>query len=86
VFKVHFKKSVENDLKALVKADQKRMLEQIGKVLAQDPDEGKALSGEFKGLFRWRAGQFRVIYEIQKDVLTILILKNGHRKGIYCSE
>ena len=68
MFKVHFKKSVENDLKTLVKADQKRMLEQIGKVLAQDHDEGKALSGEFKGLFRWRAGQFRVIYEIQKDV------------------
>ncbi|MDH5564711.1 MAG: type II toxin-antitoxin system RelE/ParE family toxin [Nitrospirota bacterium] len=86
MFKVHFKKSVENDLKTLVKADQKRMLEQIGKVLAQDHDEGKALSGEFKGLFRWRAGQFRVIYEIQKDVLTILILKNGHRKDIYCSE
>ena len=86
MFKVHFKKSVEKDLKTLVKADQKRMLEQIGKVLAQDHDEGKALSGEFKGLFRWRAGQFRVIYEIQKDVLTILILKNGHRKDIYCSE
>jgi mRNA interferase RelE/StbE len=85
VFKVHFKKSVERDLKTLVKADQKRMLEQIGKVLAQDPDEGKALSGEFKGLHRWRAGQFRVIYEIHKDVLTILILKNGHRKDVYRS-
>jgi len=85
VFKVHFKKSVEKDLKTLVKADQKRMLEQIGKVLAQDPEEGKALSGEFKGLYRWRVGQFRVIYEIQKEGITILILINGHQKDVWRS-
>ena len=83
MFKVHFKKSVEKDLKALPKADQKKMLEQIGKVLAKDPYEGKALSGEFKGLYRWRTGHFRVIYEIQKHVLIILVLKIGHRKDVY---
>ena len=75
MFKVQFKKSVEKDLKALPKADQKRTLEQLGKVLAKDPYLGKALSGEFKGLYRWRIGRFRVIYEIQKNVLIILVLK-----------
>jgi mRNA interferase RelE/StbE len=74
---------VEKDLKALPKADQKRTLEQIRKVLATDPYQGKALSGEFKGLYRWRIGRFRVIYEIQKDVLIILVLKIGHRKDVY---
>ncbi len=83
MFKVYFKKSVEKDLKALPKADQKRMLEQIGKVLAKDPYKGKVLSGDFKGLYRWRTGRFRVIYEIQKEVLIILILKIGHRKDVY---
>lgn len=83
MFKVRFKKSVEKDLKALPKADQKRMLAAIGTVLATDPYEGKALSGEFKGLYRWRTGHFRVIYEIQKDILVILILKIGHRKDVY---
>lgn len=77
------KKSVEKDLRALSKADQKRTLEQIGKVLANDPSQGKALSGEFKGLYRWRTGRFRVIYEIQKEVLIILVLKIGHRKDVY---
>jgi len=75
VFEVQFKKSVEKDLRALSKADQKRVLEQIGKVLAKDPHLGKALSGEFKGLYRWRIGRFRVIYEVQKEVLLILVLK-----------
>ncbi len=83
MFKVQFKKSVEKDLKALPKVDQKRTLDQIGKVLAKDPYQGKALSGEFKGLYRWRIGRIRVIYEIQKDVLIILVLKIGQRKDVY---
>jgi mRNA interferase RelE/StbE len=83
VFEVHFKKSVEKDLRVFPKNDQRKVLEQIGKALAKDPYLGKALSGEFKGLYRWRTGQFRVIYEIQKDVLLILVLKIGHRKDVY---
>jgi len=85
VFKVQFKKSVEKDLKALPKADQKRTLEQIGRAFTKDPCQGKALSVEFKGLYRWKIGRFRVIYEIQKDVLIILVLKIGHRKDVYRS-
>lgn len=83
MFEVQFKKSVEKDLKALPKLDQRKVLEQIGKVLAKNPYLGKALSGDFKGLYRWRTGRFRVIYEIHKDVLIILVLKIGHRKDVY---
>ncbi len=82
MFKVQFKKSVEKDLQGLPKADKNRTLEKIGKVLAKDLYQGKALSGEFKGLYRWRTGRFRVIYEIQKNALIILILKIGHRKDV----
>ena len=85
MFEVQFKKSVEKDLRKFPKADQKRVLEQIGKILAKDPYLGKALSGEFKGLYRWRTGRFRVIYEVHKDVLIILILKIGHRNDVYRS-
>ncbi len=83
MFKVVFKKSVQKDLRGLPNAYQKRTLEQIGKVLTKNRYQGKALSGEFEGLYRWRTGQFRVIYEIQKDVLIILVLKIGHRKDVY---
>lgn len=83
MFEVHLKKSVEKDLRVFSKNDQKKILEQIRKTLAKDPYLGKALSGEFKGLYRWKTWQFRVIYEIQKDVLLILVLKIGHRKNVY---
>ena len=32
---------------------------------------------------RLRVGDYRIIYEIQNDVLIILVLKIGHRKEIY---
>lgn len=83
MFEVRFKKSVEKDLRAIPKVDKKRLLEQIGKILAKDPYRGKALTGEFKGLYRWRTGRFRVIYEIQNNRLVILVLKIGHRKDVY---
>ena len=44
---------------------------------------GKALVGDKKGLWRYRIGNYRLIVEIQDDVLIVLILTFGHRKDGY---
>lgn len=82
-FEVLFKKTVQKDLAVLPKKDRQRVMEAIEHELAQDPFRGKSLAGEFKGLYRWRVGRFRVIYEIQKSALVILVLRVGHRKDVY---
>ena len=44
----------------------------------------KPLSGEFKGLYRLRVGDYRVIYSIDSSpTRRINILLIGHRKDIY---
>ncbi|MER3423919.1 MAG: hypothetical protein C4293_12485 [Nitrospiraceae bacterium] len=53
------------------------------KELAEDPYQGKALTGEFKGLCRWRVGRFRIVYEIQRSASIVLVLRIGHRKDVY---
>lgn len=83
MFEIQFKKSVKKDLQKLSKADQKQILDNIQQNLAKDPYKGKALTGEFKGLYRWRVGNIRVIYEIQTKQLIILVLKIGQRKNVY---
>lgn len=35
--------------------------------------------------YRIRVGNYRVIYNVDNNILTILILKVGHRKSIYNS-
>ena len=45
-----------------------------------DPrSRGKALTGDKKGLWRYRIADYRLIVEIKDDVLVILILTFGHR-------
>ena len=83
MFEVCFKTSVKKDLQKLSKSHQKQILEEIQERLAKDPYKGKALSGEFKGLYRWRTGNIRIIYEIQNKQLTVLVLRIGQRKDVY---
>ena len=82
-YKALIKKSALKDLHAVPKPEQKRLLEALDSKLSKDPYQGKALSGEFKGLYRWRSGKFRIIYEVQQEVLIVLVLRIGHRKDVY---
>ena len=45
---------------------------------------GKALKGNLSALWRYRIGNYRVMCELQDDVLIVLVVRLGHRKGIYC--
>lgn len=44
---------------------------------------GKALVGQYKGLWRYRIGTYRVICDIRDDELIVLTIDVGHRKNIY---
>jgi mRNA interferase RelE/StbE len=51
--------------------------------LADPRSRGKSLSGEFKGLWRYRVENYRIICDIQDDKLIVLVLKVGHRSEVY---
>ena len=44
---------------------------------------GKALSGDKKGMWRYRVGDYRIIADIQDESIIILILTVGHRREVY---
>ena len=43
----------------------------------------KALRGEYKGLHRFRAADYRVTCDIQPERVLVLVLAAGHRKDVY---
>ncbi|VAY88293.1 hypothetical protein MNB_ARC-1_1185 [hydrothermal vent metagenome] len=43
----------------------------------------KTLQGEFKGKFRLKINNYRVIFQIKDNELIITIIAIGHRKEIY---
>lgn len=52
--------------------------------LYEDPRKiGKPLKGKFKQKFRLRVGDYRVLYSINDQDKTVLIIAIGHRKDIY---
>lgn len=44
---------------------------------------GKALVGDLSGFWRYRVGKYRIICDIQQQVLLIEIIAIGKRDGIY---
>ena len=80
-YKIAFKTSVQRDLKQIDKADARLILEKIESELIEKADQVPMLKGKFKGLRKYRIGQYRVIFTLLQD--TILILRISHRKDAY---
>lgn len=72
-------KKMDKHLGLMLVRDMKSKLDDI-----EDPRSiGKALQGEYKGLWRYRIGSYRVICEIRDSKLLILAIDIGHRKDVY---
>jgi len=83
MYKVEYAKSVVKDLKALPKSIQSKAMEIVEKVLARDPQAGKPLTGPYKGLWKFRIGDYRIVYAIERTRLVVFILRIRHRKDVY---
>lgn len=44
---------------------------------------GKALKGPLGDLWRYRVGDYRVLCDLQDNVLTVLVLRIGNRREVY---
>ena len=86
-YNVKWQEKAIEDLKQVDKKSAKSIIERVKIYLPEDPISlGKPLKGIFKGLYRYRFGDYRVIYSIDKKENTILILKIGKRKEVYNQE
>ena len=81
-YEILFKESVWKDLKRIPKGDLKKNLSRVEK-LGDDPRPMgcEKLTGE--ELYRVRQGNYRIVYSIQDNELTVWVIKVGHRKDFY---
>ena len=83
-YQVKWHEKAVEDLRDVDKKTAKGLIERIKEYLPQDPISlGKPLHGEFKGLYQYRYGRYRVLYAIDRKENTLLILRVGKRKEIY---
>jgi len=53
--------------------------------LAAEPRAARAklLRGTERPLYRIRVGEYRVIYSVDDEVITVEVLRIGHRRDVY---
>lgn len=84
MYKILFHKSVKNDLKGLPKSHLEAIKRAITERLSMSPYDFRALSGKhYKGLYRLRVSDFRIIYRINEELQCVTILAIGHRRLVY---
>lgn len=47
------------------------------------PAGSKHLAGEVPPLYRVRVGDYRILYQIEEDILVLLVVHVGHRRDVY---
>ena len=82
-YRIEVKRSAAKALKKIPKPDQKRISERIDNLAENLPNPDTTKMKGNNPFHKVRVGDYRIIYEIQDDVLLILIIKIGHRKDIY---
>lgn len=85
MYTVTLTRQAEKAFAALMKS-QPAMGRRVGHAidhLARHPDAGIPLRGGLKGLYKYRVGVYRLIYEIRHTRLFITVIDIGHRREVY---
>lgn len=84
---VVYVKSAEKKLYSLEKHTAERIAKKIEYYSnTNDPlSEAKSLSGNMKGFYRYRVGDFRIIFSVDSEgtIRILTILDIAHRKDVY---
>lgn len=80
-YQLKIKPKAEKELKKLPKDIYYKILSAFT-ILSRDPYIDKKMQGEYSGCYSYCVWPYRIIYEIHKQELVILVIRVGHRQGI----
>ena len=85
-YRVEFTTAATREIRKLRKSIQPKLMKSIsGRIngLAADPRPPGAEKLEGYEYWRVRAGDYRIVYSIEDELLTVLVIKIGNRRDIY---
>jgi mRNA interferase RelE/StbE len=82
-YRIAVKRSAAKALKKIPKPDRKRIVKKIDSLAENLPNPDTTKMKGKNPFHKIRISDYRIIYEVQEEVLLILIVKVGHRKDIY---
>ncbi len=85
-WRVEFDAQADKELDRLDPQHAKRILKFLSEKITGDEDPrrfGGPLRYGLTGLWKYRVGDYRIICEIQNNVLIVLVVRIGHRREVY---
>ena len=84
-WRIEIDKGVQRSMKRLDRNVAKRIIAKLREISQlEDPrSTGKALAGNLAGLWRYRVGDYRIVCDIEDEVLLILVIDVAHRSKVY---
>jgi len=83
MFKIIIPKATFKELEKIDTQNQKLIFEKIKDLEIGNFSNDKSLKGRHKGKFRKRAGNYRIVYLKENDILVITLIRIAHRKEVY---
>ena len=86
VWKIEYSETALGLLGKIDKQNARRIMDYLDRRVAtlDNPRScGKALTGPFGGLWRYRVGDYRLICDIEDENLRVLVVTLGHRRNVY---
>ena len=83
IYTIKYKRSATEELLALPAVQARKVLSAIKNLAGKPRPHGSEKLKGSNNVYRIRIGNYRVIYTIADEIVTITIIKVGHRKHIY---
>ncbi|MCF4113182.1 MULTISPECIES: type II toxin-antitoxin system RelE family toxin [Dethiosulfovibrio] len=82
---IELSSKARKELEALSNEDRKRVGSYLDELLTLETprDRGRALTGNFRGYWRYRIGDIRVICDIEDERFVIIALRIDRRSQVY---
>jgi len=83
VYKVAFDPSAEKEFLKLDQSTRELIGSKVIDLVNGNFSNDKTLKGKHKGKFRKRAGNYRIVYLKENNLLVITVIRVAHRKEVY---
>ena len=85
VWRIDFTRNADKAMRKLDRGIAARIFEELDEIAKlEDPRSmGKGLTENKSGLWRYRVGDYRIVADIEDDVLVILVVDVDHRSKVY---
>jgi mRNA interferase RelE/StbE len=86
IWRIEFLAEAARELRKLGPGPEQQILQYLRQRIAQAEDPrrfGRPLTGDLKGLWRYRVGDYRIVASIEDDRFVVLDVTVGHRREVY---